>query len=112
MSTGTTPSATSSMSLPAGPMLALSSNERASLLSQESSCNSVAPPIVAASLTVLDREDFIATKLFAGGPQDLADAAAAVSVDRATLDVALLETLARAFGPETAERLRHLLAAD
>ena len=69
-------------------------------------------PFQGASLTVLDREDFIATKLFAGGPQDLADAAAAVSVDRATLDVALLETLARAFGPETAERLRHLLAAD
>ena len=48
-------------------------------------------PFQGASLTVLDREDFIATKLFA---------------------VALLETLARAFGPETAERLRHLLAAD
>lgn len=69
-------------------------------------------PFQGASLTVLDREDFIATKLFAGGPQDLADAAAAVSLDRATLDVALLQALARAFGPESEERLRHLLAAE
>lgn len=68
-------------------------------------------PFQGTLLTVLGREDFIATKLFAGGPQDLADAAAAWAVDQATLDLALLEALARSFGPETAERLRVLLAS-
>jgi len=31
-------------------------------------------PFQGSSLVVLSRKDFIATKLFAGGPQDLADA--------------------------------------
>jgi len=67
-------------------------------------------PFEGASLTVLDREDFIATKLFAGGPQAMADAAAAILMNATTLDLPLLRELARSYGHETADRLARLLA--
>ena len=66
-------------------------------------------PFQGTVLKVLGREDFIATKLFAGGPQDLADAEAAMVVHDAALNVPLLRRLATRFGAEAARRLDTLL---
>ena len=66
-------------------------------------------PFQGAVLKVLGREDFIATKLFAGGPLDLADADAAMTVDQAALDIALLRRLVELFGPEARQNLDSLL---
>ena len=61
------------------------------------------------SLSIVGREDFIAMKIFAGGPQDLADARQAMGFDRAALDLDLLQRLAARFGPETSSNLAKLL---
>jgi hypothetical protein len=61
------------------------------------------------SLSVVGREDFIAMKVFAGGPQDLADARQAMDFDRDALDLDLLQRLAARFGPETSSKLAELL---
>ena len=66
-------------------------------------------PFQGAVLKVLGREDFIATKLFAGGPQDLADAKAAVHIDPAHLNVSLLRTLVEHFGPNARRHLDAVL---
>lgn len=61
------------------------------------------------SLSVVGREDFIAMKVFAGGPQYLADARQAMDFDRDALDFDLLQRLAARFGPETSSNLAKLL---
>ncbi len=61
------------------------------------------------SLCVVGREDFIAMKIFAGGPQDLADARQVMDIDRDALDLDLLQRLAARFGPETSSNLAKLL---
>jgi len=61
------------------------------------------------SLSVVGRDDFIAMKIFAGGPQDLADARQAMDIDRDALDLDLLQRLAARFGPETSRILGKLL---
>jgi len=61
------------------------------------------------SLSVVGREDFIAMKVFAGGPQDLADARQAMDFDREALDLELLRRLAARFGPDTSRTLGKLL---
>jgi hypothetical protein len=63
------------------------------------------------SLSVVGREDFIAMKVFAGGPQD-ADARQAMDIDRDALDLDLLRRLAGRFGPETLSNLATLLRDD
>ena len=68
-------------------------------------------PFQGATLLVLGREDFIATKVFAGGPQDLADARAAIAVDPKSLDTPLLRELADRYGRDARQRLETLLAA-
>ena len=52
-------------------------------------------------LRIVGLEDFVAMKLFAHGPQDLADAQAALEAAGADIDIALLRELAARFGPET-----------
>jgi hypothetical protein len=64
------------------------------------------------SLSVVGREDFIAMKVFAGGPQDLADARQVMDIDRDALDVDLLQRLAARFGQETSSNLAKLLRED
>jgi hypothetical protein len=54
-------------------------------------------------------EDFVAMKIFAGGPQDLAGARQAMGFDRAALDLDLLQRLAARFGRETSRILAKLL---
>jgi hypothetical protein len=46
------------------------------------------------------REDFIAMKVFAGGPLDLADAARAVLAAGTSLDVDMVRRLARGFSED------------
>jgi hypothetical protein len=60
-------------------------------------------------LRVAGREDFIAMKLFAHGPQDLVDAAFALAAGAGTLDMELLERLAARYGPETLAALQKAL---
>jgi len=63
------------------------------------------------ALRVVSREDFIAMKVFAGGPQDIADAANALEVAAGSVDLLLLRRLADRFGRATAASLEALLAS-
>jgi len=62
-------------------------------------------------LRIVGREDLIAMKVFAGGPQDLADARAAIQLDQEALDLKLLRRLSARFG-RSAERALEALLAD
>jgi hypothetical protein len=59
---------------------------------------------------VVGLEDFIAMKVFAGGPQDLADARAAIAAAGGRLNQSLAKALARRFGRDVAEMLERLIA--
>lgn len=61
-------------------------------------------------LRVVGREDFIAMKCFAGGPQDLLDARSAYQAAPGPIDLDLLRTVTRRFGREAADRLERTLA--
>jgi hypothetical protein len=61
-------------------------------------------------LRVVGREDLIAMKLFARGPQDLVDAEQALVASGEVLDLALLRKLSAAYGPETLAALEQMLA--
>jgi hypothetical protein len=61
------------------------------------------------NLRVVGLEDFVAMKLFAGGPQDLADARAALEVSSSALDLPLLERLAAGYGRSVVQSLKELL---
>ena len=67
-------------------------------------------PFQGAVLKVLGREDFIATKLFAGGPQNLADAEGAMSADQGPLDFELLRRQTERFGADALHKLDALLS--
>lgn len=60
-------------------------------------------------LRVFGLEDFIAMKAFAGGPQDLVDARAAISAAGGRHNWSLAMTLARRFGRGPAETLERLV---
>lgn len=61
-------------------------------------------------LRVIGREDFIAMKCFAGGPQDVADAREALRAQGAQIDIELLRRVTRRFGRAAADVLEGLLA--
>jgi len=61
-------------------------------------------------LRIIGREDFIAMKAHAGGPQDLADARAVMATDPGSLDLDLVRRAAAGFGRDAARRLESLLA--
>ncbi|HVJ30281.1 MAG TPA: hypothetical protein VNA66_08250 [Gammaproteobacteria bacterium] len=69
-------------------------------------------PFQGERLRIIGREDFIAMKLFAHGPQDLVDADLVLAAAASELDLALLERLAARYGPETLAALEKALAAD
>lgn len=69
-----------------------------------------AVPFNGSSLPVIGREDFIAMKAFAGGPQDLADAEAALIAAGTGLDLALLQRLTARYGRDATAALEKLLA--
>jgi hypothetical protein len=61
-------------------------------------------------LRIVGREDFIAMKCYAGGPQDLLDARSAYRAAPGPIDLDLLRTVTRRFGREAADRLQEVLA--
>ena len=60
-------------------------------------------------LRFVGREDFIAMKCFAQGPQDLLDAKAAYRASERPLDVDLMRQLVGRFGRDAADRLEDIL---
>ncbi len=66
-------------------------------------------PFHGVNLRIVGREDFIAMKCFAGGPQDLADARAAFQGAQGPVDLDLLRAVTRRFGRDAADRLEELL---
>lgn len=69
-------------------------------------------PFQGQSLEIIGREDFIAMKCFAGGPQDLADAQAALMRRDVPTDIDLLRRLARRFGRTAADALERLVSSS
>lgn len=69
-------------------------------------------PFQGQTLTVVGREDFIAMKVFAGGPHDLADARHVIQAASGQLDLALLRRLAARFGRPTAAAIERLLTGS
>ena len=63
------------------------------------------------SLKFVGLEDFVAMKLFAGGPQDLVDARSALEAAPEPPNMELLQGLAKRYGPETARSLESLLSS-
>jgi predicted nucleotidyltransferase len=68
-------------------------------------------PFLGSSLRVIGREDFIAMKCFAGGPQDVADARHAIKVADGPIDIDLLRRLSRRFGRPAADVLEQVLTS-
>jgi hypothetical protein len=62
------------------------------------------------TLRVVGREDFIAMKCFAGGPQDLLDARSAYQAAEGPVDLDLMRSVTRRFGRVAADRLEDVLA--
>lgn len=67
-------------------------------------------PLMGISLRIVGREDFIAIKCFAGGPQDMADARSAYRHAQGPVDLDLLRTATRRFGRDAADKLEEILA--
>jgi len=67
-------------------------------------------PFQGMTLKFIGREDFIAMKVFAGGPMDLIDASRAISAGGESMDLELVRRLARRYGRDAIESLEHLLA--
>jgi hypothetical protein len=61
------------------------------------------------TLRIVSREDFIAIKCYAGGPQDILDARSAYDGSDGPVDLDLLRTLTRRFGRDAADRLEAVL---
>lgn len=61
-------------------------------------------------IRVVSREDFIAMKCFAGGPQDLEDARVALRTDK-QVDLDLARRVTRRFGRSAADALEELLSS-
>ncbi len=101
---------------PIGAVLVISDNygNRVDLLSglrgldRAAFIRAIEVPLQGRGLRFVSREDFIAMKLFAHGPQDLSDARYALEAAPEALDVDLLERLAAGFGPDTVAALRKL----
>ena len=70
----------------------------------------IAVPFAGATLRIIGREDFIAMKCFAGGPQDIADAAETLRASDPPIDLDLLRRVTRRFGRPAADALERLLA--
>lgn len=63
------------------------------------------------AVRMIGLEDFIAMKLYAGGPQDVSDANRAFAVSLETLNLAVLKKLVHPYGKDARQRLRALLEA-
>lgn len=66
-------------------------------------------PFQGSTIPVISREDFIAMKCFAGGPQDIADAEIALRLRDAEVNIELLRRVTRRFGRAATDLLEVLL---
>ena len=66
-------------------------------------------PFQGMTLKFIGREDFIAMKVFAGGPMDLVDASRAILASGQSLDLGLVRRLAKGYGRDAIESLERLL---
>ena len=66
-------------------------------------------PFKGSTMRVIGREDFIAMKAFAGGPQDIADARNAMLLGRDSMDLNLLRALAKRYGRQADTTLEALI---
>lgn len=67
-------------------------------------------PFLGVGLRIVGREDFIAMKCLAGGPQDILDAGSAYRSAQSPVDLDLLRAVTRRFGRTAADRLEEVLA--
>jgi hypothetical protein len=67
-------------------------------------------PFLGVNLQIVGREDFIAMKCFAGGPQDILDARSAYRSAQSPVDLDLLRAVTRRFGRDAADKLEQVLA--
>jgi hypothetical protein len=81
-------------------------------LEQEAFARVLEIPFNDETLKVIGREDFIAMKAFAGGPQDLLDARRAILAAPGPLDIDLLVRLTKQYGPDALKELDLLLKAQ
>jgi hypothetical protein len=72
---------------------------------------SITVPFLGSSIRVISREDFIAMKCFAGGPQGITDARCALKTAREPVNLDLLRRLTRRFGRARADVLEQLLGS-
>ena len=79
-------------------------------LDPEAFGRTIGVPFAGTTLRIIGREDFIAMKCFAGGPQDLVDAGEALRSPDRQLDLDLLQRVTRRFGRPAADALERLLA--
>lgn len=77
----------------------------------EAFTRSITVPFFGTTVRVIGREDFIAMKCFAGGPQDIADARQALETNDQPIDIDLLRRVTRRFGRPAADNLERLLNA-
>ena len=66
-------------------------------------------PFMGVNLRIVGREDFIAMKCFAGGPQDILDAQSAFDSAQGPVDLDLLRAVTRRFGRDAADKLEQVL---
>jgi hypothetical protein len=69
-------------------------------------------PLAGVALRFVGREDFIALKCFAGGPQDILDARSAYEGAQGPIDLDLLRALTRRFGRDAADHLEQILGLE
>jgi hypothetical protein len=67
-------------------------------------------PFQGVALKFIGREDFIAMKVFAGGPLDLIDASRAILASGESLDVELVRRLSKRYGREAIQALESILS--
>ena len=72
----------------------------------------IAVPFQGEVLQMIGREDFIAMKCYAGGPQDIADAQSALRRYDAPTNIDLLRRLTRRFGRTASDVLEQLLSHE
>lgn len=80
-------------------------------LDPEALSRSITVPFLGGHLSIIGREDFIAMKCFAGGPQDLGDAREALKTAAGPVDLDLLRRITRRFGRPAADALEEVLHA-
>ena len=79
-------------------------------MEQEAFSRTIEVPFQGRTVRFIGREDFIAMKVFAGGPIDRLDASRASSAAGASLDITLLRRLTGKYGREASNSLERLLA--